>query len=527
MKLLPIDVSSFDKLIQRDFIYVDKTKYIYDLYSKGGNYHFLSRPRRFGKTLLVSTLHELFSGNKKLFKGLWIEKSDWQWKEHPVIHLDLSTIFASTPQGLQDNLNDDLRLIASKCKLDIPQKNTPERTLVTMVNKLSEIHGLASVVVLIDEYDYPILQTIGEDLEKACAYRKVLKNFYATLKGLDKHLRAIFLTGVTKFSKTSIFSGLNNLNDISLKKEGSLLLGYTDHELQEYFGDYVKNIAHKQNVSIKSIREKMKRWYNGYRFSAAEETRVYNPFSVLYFLKDEEIHNYWFETGTPTFLIDVLRKQFYSLQDLKASSVTDKEALGAFELNEIPFFTLLFQTGYLTIASYDKQTLLFTLDYPNEEVRLSIARHITALLSCAKSSEVPKTIALLTKALEKNDIEAFCETIQSLFANIPYNLHIEQEKYFHSLLQAIGMLLDSDVQSEVMTDKGRMDLVITTKTHTYIFEIKFKATPETALAQIKRNKYYERFVIKRKKIVLIGLSFGYLKKKLNVRWKIEELGRAY
>ncbi len=520
MKLLPVDVSSFSTIIQGNYVYVDKTKYIYDLYSEGGRYHFLSRPRRFGKTLLVSTLHELFSGNKKLFKGLWIEKSDWQWKQYPVIHLDLATTPCLSPQELRDNINRALRRIAVSYKLDISKEDTPESTLVHMVNKLSELYGPSSVVILIDEYDYPILKYL-EHTEKAAAYREILKSFYGTLKGLDKHLRAIFLTGVTKFAKTSIFSGLNNLNDISLKKEASVLLGYTEQEIGKYFAGYIKNIAKKQDISVSSLRSAMKRWYNGYSFSSADDFRVYNPFSVLYFLRDEEFHNYWFESGTPTFLIALLKTQFYSLNDLKTSSM-DRESLGTFEINDIPLIPLLFQAGYLTIASYDKQTTLFTLDYPNEEVRLSVARQLTAILSHSKPSEIPQVVVSLGKALRNNDAEAFCESIQSLFANIPYNLHIAQEKYFHSLLQAVGMLLDAEVQSEVVTDKGRIDLVITTKTHVYVFELKFKATAETALAQIKRNKYYERFVIKRKKIVLIGLSFTYITKKLKIRWKIEE-----
>ena len=520
MKFLPVDVSSFRTIIEGNYVYVDKTKYIYDLYNKGERFYFLSRPRRFGKTLLISTLQELFSGNKKLFKELWIETSDWQWKQHPVVHIDFSRIAHNTPERLEQSLCNNLDKIAKNYGFKLEEELLEDK-LVTLITTLSKKNG---VVVLVDEYDYPILKHLDAP-EKAYANREIIRNFYSTLKSLDEYLRAIFITGVSKFAKTSIFSGMNNLNDISTDAMTSQLLGYTRKELQEFFSEYFEKLAQSEQMTLTALQKKIQQWYNGYRFSPLSEIRVYNPFSIGYVLKKEFFKNYWFESGTPSFLVTLLKKQAYELQDLKTLEF-DIESIGTFEIDDIPLFPLLFQTGYVTIASYDPQTKRFTLDYPNEEVRISFAKYLTTMLSYTRQSQTVTALSQMVRALNGNDVDQFCEALQSLFANIPYNLHIEQEKYFHSLLQFLGTLLNVEIQSEVVTDKGRIDLVITTKTHVYLFELKFKATPQTALAQIKRNKYYERFIIKRKKMVLIGLSFGYVKKKLNIRWKVEPLAKT-
>ena len=310
MKKLPRSVSSFEKLIRDDYLYVDKTKTIYELI-EADQFYFLSRPRRFGKSLLISTLKSLFLGQRELFKGLWIEtSSNYSWPEHPVIALDFSKLDSESPTTLKQTLSYTLQTIAELQGIDVSMAPSPGLKLNKLVTESAKRNP---VVVLIDEYDYPILSALDTPII-AEENRKVLKNFFSVLKSLDGYMRAIFVTGVTKFSKTSIFSGLNNLNDLTMNKAAATLLGYTEEEIMHFFSPYVEIMAQERNQTFKNILQEMKYWYNGYRFSA-KEIKVYNPYSVLNYLFEKEQHNYWLETGTPTFLIPLLRKQYRSLDE--------------------------------------------------------------------------------------------------------------------------------------------------------------------------------------------------------------------
>ena len=374
-KYLPIDLSTFKTMITENYLYIDKTEYIYNLFSRGARLYFLSRPRRFGKSLLISTLKELFSGNRELFKGLWIDSSDYQWAQYPVIHLDFATIAHKNTEEMDAELSRRFLSIADEYGISIAPSISTYGKLYDLVTQLGKKN---KVVILIDEYDKPMLDHIN-DIPMAYAMKDAMRGMYDTIKGLDVHLRAVFVTGVTKFAKTSVFSGMNNLNDISFSEISAALLGYTQKELTHYFADYIQAIADKEKVSIDEILSTMKQWYNGYQFSESEIT-VYNPFSVHYYLSKQKLANYWFQSGTPTLLIHLIKKQYIDLESF-AQDDLKIEQLATFELENIPLIPLLFQTGYLTIDTYDQKTNRFTLKYPNYEVEESFTKCIVAALT--------------------------------------------------------------------------------------------------------------------------------------------------
>ena len=517
-KGLSIHVSTLGKMIEGNYIYVDKTEYIYNLFQGISHYYFLSRPRRFGKSLLISTLHELFSGNKKLFEHLWIGSSDYDWQEYPVIHLDFSVIPHLTAQELRTSLNKELKLIAANYNVDI-NEDIPEESLKALVRELSKKN---KVVILIDEYDKPILDHI-KNIEQADEQRNVLKSFYDAIKGLDKHIRAVFVTGVSRFSKTSLFSGMNNLDDLTLDPQAAQLLGYTPNEIEEYFSLYLEDLAQDRKISISELMVELKKWYNGYRFSK-QQILVYNPFSFLYALNKKDFENYWYQSGTPTFLIHLIKSQYNSIEEIDQTELSS-DGLGNFELTNIPLIPLLFQTGYLTIINYDEKTSKFKLGFPNYEVELSFTKFLIGALTDSSSSALDNLGPRLIQALNNNDIEKFCTVLETLFAHIPYNL-INREDYYHVLFQFLLSLLSLEAQSEIMTNKGRIDLVLSMAARIYIFELKVKSTPEVALTQIKERGYYERFLHKGKQVVLVGLSFVPEQNRVHLRYVKETIYRT-
>jgi hypothetical protein len=517
MKKLPVDVSTFSTMIKEDYVYIDKTEYIYHLISSGRMY-FLSRPRRFGKSLLISTLAELFRGSKELFKNLWIyEKSDYDWQEYPVIHLDFSRLSLTTPQRLATSLSWTVGHIAQKYGIDVASAPFASEKLQVLVE---ELHDRNKVVILIDEYDYPIINSIT-NLELAKANREILREFFTTIKSLSEYLRAFFLTGVSKFSKTSVFSGLNNLNDITLDPIASVLLGYTKSEIETFFSEHIDLVAQKIGKSPQETFQEMTRWYNGYRFSK-EEQLVYNPFSVLYLLHKKVFDNYWFTSGTPSFLMHLLKHQYPEMIDVSEVGMP-AENLESFEIENIPIIPVLYQTGYLTIKEYDLKKNLYKLDMPNREVRESFNKYLLATFAGADSSTVKSTIPRLTAALNLGDVPLFMALLQSLFAHIPYQLHIPQERYYHSLFQLLASVLSQDAQSEVSTDKGRIDLVIKANGFVYLFEIKLDGSPEEALNQIEQRKYHERYLLLDRKIILIGISFHRSKERMNLNYQTKTM----
>ncbi len=502
MKKLPIGIQTFSKLIQDNYIYIDKTQLIHRLIT-GGSYYFLSRPRRFGKSLLISTLEEIFLGNKELFNGLAIDSLPYNWKKYSVIKISFSDIPYSTATELLRGLKLYLQDIARRHKIVVSEKISPGEMLREIVMKLAKKNR---VVILVDEYDYPILQNIHKEVT-AEKMREILKAFYSVIKGLDQYIQFAFLTGVSKFSQTSIFSGLNNLNDISLDKEFNTLLGYTQDEIITNFEQYLTKAADHNKCSEKQLLSQIAEWYDGYLFTAfSNATKLYNPYSVLLFLSKQSFSNYWFATGTPTFLINLLKAMDYPIQDFEHVEVAEDD-LGAFEIDSLPLETLLFQTGYLTIAYRDSNNGNYILTYPNRETTTSLISRVFAVMTHKTKAYLSNTVTALLKALENNDFEQLNVILTRFYATVPYTIKIDQEKYYQTIFYILLKMAGADIIVEEATNIGRIDAVVETKKAIFIIEMKINATPDQALAQIKKRQYYQKYESSKKKIILIGIAF--------------------
>jgi len=510
MKKLPIGIQDFKKLREEGFLYIDKTEYLYQLATQGV-YYFLSRPRRFGKSLLVSTLAELFKGNQDLFKGLWIE-DQWDWTQpHPVIVMNFNQ-GTHKVVGLEAFLYEELKRQAKSYEIELADESYPSQ-FRDLIEQLHQKHG--RVVVLIDEYDKPILDYL-EDTPKAEANREILKNFYSILKPLDPHLRFVLLTGVSKFSRVSIFSELNNLNDLSIHNRYSTMLGYTQEELEEHFADRIDALAPNFG-GREAFLAKIKEWYNGYSWDA--QNFVYNPFSILSFFDKMNFENFWFETGTPTFLVKLLnREQQYNLENIQATPL----AFSSFELNYIDPLALLFQTGYITITAKEED-MTYTLSYPNKEVRHSLLQYLLA----SYSHEYPSRIAIRAKqmkdALKNESLKDFAEALNSLFACIPYQIFIaKKEAYYHSVTFLALSLMGSFMEVEVSQARGKPDTVVFAEEIIYVMEFKLDKGAEEALDQIKKKEYFKPYLNLEKRLKLVGLNFSSEQKAVDA-WVEEEL----
>ncbi len=501
-KLLPVGIQTFRKIREENYLYVDKTKQIYDLITTGTTY-FLSRPRRFGKSLLISTLEAIFKGEKKLFQGLDIERMDYDWKPYPVVRIDFSTLNKDNEKELKKDLLLTLESIAKEYNITLAKHIHPTSYFKLLLQELSKINR---VVILIDEYDAPIIKHIGNNVELAAQNREFLKEFYTVIKGQDQYLKFVFLTGVSKFSKVGVFSGLNNLEDITMDEHYSGLLGWTQKELESNFQTQIKSLAQREEETEQKIIKKIKYWYNGYRFSA-KKLYVYNPFSTLLLFKQKSFKFHWFETGTPTFLIELMKKQnTFSLKEMVDNQVSE-EAFSCYEIENLEVLPLLFQTGYLTIKNYDKQMRLYELGYPNFEVNNAFTERLIKTFSCLEPGMAEGYIVKLIRSLQSNDLENFFEILRVFFANIPYTIQLKQEKYYQTIFYLIFSLFGLRVQAEITTNCGRIDAVIELKKSVYIFEFKLFGTHQEALAQIKEKRYYEKYLDSGKKIILVGVAF--------------------
>ncbi|NQY74632.1 MAG: ATP-binding protein, partial [Candidatus Margulisbacteria bacterium] len=499
---LPIGIQTFEKIIQEDLVYVDKTAFIYRLINGPGAY-FLSRPRRFGKSLLISTMEAIFKGKRELFKGLWIEKSDYKWNTYPVLRLDMSGASSSDPEKLKLLLNIQLNNIAKEHAIQLDLEWPPQANLVTLIKDLASKIG--NVVVLIDEYDKPIIDQL-KNTEVAKQNREILKDFYGVLKSQDEHIRLVFLTGVSKFSKVSIFSGLNNLNDITMDTKYATLLGYTQAELEHFFEGWISELGESMKMDKKATLKEIKKWYNGYQFSKADDA-VYNPFSTLLLFDKKDFLSHWFETGTPTFLIDLLKQQQYGVPDIENAGI-DESAFSSYEIDDLQVLPLLYQTGYLTIKSYDTESSLYKLGYPNHEVKAAFSRSLLENFSKLHKGLTNSYIWQLIQALRANELDSFFKIMKVFFANVPYDLKAGEEKYFQSIFYLILLLMGIKIEVEVHTNDGRIDGVIETEDKIYILEFKLNAPATDGLDQIKEKKYYEKYLLRKDKgITLIGVSF--------------------
>jgi hypothetical protein len=517
LPVLPLDVQSFEKIRNNDFLYVDKTGFIAKLIETKLTYFFLSRPRRFGKSLLVSTMKEVFSGNKELFKNLKIyHQIDWQ--KYPVIHFDFSLIGVNKTITVEKALADEVDRITDDYNLPITS-GTHQTKFRFLIKNLSEKEN-KPVVILIDEYDKFITHQITND-EQREKNRSQLKDFFSVLKGSGDFMRFLFITGVSRFTQVSIFSDLNNLIDLSLEPEYAAIAGYTDKELLDYFHDFIREFAEKEGCSFDSLLEMIKKWYNGYSWDG--HTRVYNPFSILKLFSGFRFGNHWYSTGTPTFLIKTIRDRKVKIQELENIKLK-RSKLENMELSRLELIPLLFQTGYLTIVEKIKKKIgieEFILDYPNRDVRYSFFNHLLEDFS----PENPRLIDNITDAVTGNRLDDALENMKSIFAALPYNnFDARLEASYHSLIHVVFFLILDNIDAQIQTNKGRIDQVIETDSHIYIFEFKMEDAKK-ALAQIHEKKYYEKYKIKGKEIVLVGVSFS--KEERNIKdWIIEKMGEA-
>jgi Predicted AAA-ATPase/PD-(D/E)XK nuclease superfamily len=501
MKNLPIGIQTLPKMRERNCIYVDKTELVHQLVTSGA-YYFFARPRRFGKSLLISTLKELFLGNKAVFEGLWIENK-WDWtKKHPVFHISFDTLDYKG-LGLDVAINREIDYCASIYDITLTE-TTYKAKFRELIRILSSQHN--KVVVLIDEYDKPIIDFLEtETIEQAKINRDILREFYSVLKNADEDLELVFITGISKFSKVSIFSHLNNLKDISLAEQYATLTGYTQEELEFYFDDYLQEIQIKLKLSREELLLHTKAWYNGYSWDGVN--RVYNPFGTLNFLSDKVFRNFWFSTGSPNFLIAQMRKH---TQFAVENSIVNNITLEKYDIENLELIPLLFQTGYLTVKEIDVMTGDMVLDYPNKEVRESMYQFlIDDLAKDPYRTHTGRTMQDLNKAFMSKDLLQVKEIINGLLADMPFHTFDKQtEGLYHGLVHLIFSYLGMFVQSEVHSSRGRADAVVQTLTDIFIFEFKFNKTAQEALDQIYNKKYADKYRTSNKPITGIGLNFN-------------------
>jgi len=509
----PLGVQTFSKLIRQNYVYVDKTALIYTLVEEG-EWYFLSRPRRFGKSVLVSTLEALFRGKKALFENLSISSTGYAFDEHPVIKLEFTRAKILNATTFEAFISEQVITLAEQHQIALTTEHF-ERQFDQLVTGLHRQTG-KKVVLLVDEYDKPLLNTLETD--QLADVKTSMNAFYGVVKALDEHLRFVFITGVSKFSKVSVFSGMNNLEDISMRKEYSALCGYTQEELDSYFKEALTTLATTEQKNPATIRNKVKQWYNGYRFHRSGVT-VYNPHSILSLCKNQEFDNFWFQSATPTFLIERLKARQYLLSELDNLYISP-EGLNASEPEYTSIQSLFVQTGYLTISSWTGT--LYQLDFPNQEVRDSFYKSIVEQYAYVEKGIGPIYIEQLVKAFNDKELEHVFATLKLFFANIPYDITIDQEKYYQSIFFATFKLLGFLIEAEVRTNKGRIDCVVQTESFIYVLEFKLHGTEDEALQQIKDKGYAQKYQGSGKKIILLGVAFDQQERNLGA-WVEERL----
>ena len=515
--LYPIGIQNFEDLRRNGYVYVDKTQHIHRLVSTG-KYYFLSRPRRFGKSLLISTMEAYFSGKRELFKGLAMEQLEKDWTEYPVLHLDLNGKKYDCPEALINNIEYYLDIWDKSLDLDTSDASDIEIRFKRIIDRACEITG-RQVVVLIDEYDKPIVDNLINP-ELADNFRKILQGFYSVLKAKDGQIRFGFLTGVSKIGKLSVFSSLNNLKDISMEAGYSDICGISEKDLQKYFGESVASLAKEEEISVDDCYDRLKEMYDGYHFSENSDG-MYNPFSLLNTFSSNTFKDYWFETGTPTLLVNVMKRTSFDVTTLSDNVVVASDDLNGMQdiINRpVPLF---FQTGYLTIKDYDKEFQEYTLGFPNKEVKTGFLRFIYSYYVPVNPAEGNTTTSKLARALRGGDPYTFMKILEGLFANTTYQIQGDAEKNFQYAIYIIMELLGEYVQAERSTSNGRIDLLLQTSGYIYVIELKIDNSAEAALQQIEDKGYARPFVSDERKLFKIGVSFSTATRQIE-DWKVTE-----
>ena len=508
----PIGIQTFENIRTEGYAYVDKTALVYKLATEG-KYYFLSRPRRFGKSLLLSTLKAYFQGKKGLFDGLAIANLETDWKEYPIFHFDFNTGLYTNIEGLSSTMDYQLLKLEQRFGIDKAGFSLSDR-FRELISRAYEQTG-QKVVILVDEYDKPLLETIG-NLELQNEYRKILKSFYGVEKTMDSYIQFAFFTGVTKFSKVSIFSDLNNLKDISLSNQYAEICGVSEQEIRDNFDEVVAEMAVANELSKEECYAQLEKQYDGYHFSE-HSVGMYNPFSLLNAFDSKAFRDFWFATGTPTFLVEVLQHNDYPLDRLTTEEV-DVRTMDSVDMmynNPIP---LLFQSGYLTIKDFDKEFKSYRLGFPNEEVERGFAQFLgTYYFSGGMNGSF--TINNFVRDVRNGDVEGFMTRLQALFADGDYQVMGEMEVYFQNTLSVIFKLMGFYVQVERHTSRGRMDVTIQTRDYVYIMELKVDKTAEEALRQIEDKQYAAPFAADPRKLFKVGIRFGSKSKGID-EWKV-------
>ena len=503
LKLYPIGIQTFSEIRNTDKLYIDKTEYIYRMAHTNGKYFFLGRPRRFGKSLLVSTMQSYFEGKKELFQGLAMEKLEKEWTEYPVLHFDMSLGKHMEKEQLEEFLGYRLQEEEKKWGISTPSKGANNR-LIDLISTAYEKTG-KQVVVLIDEYDAPLLD-VAHETEQLDTLRNVMRNFYSPLKGCERMLRFVFLTGITKFSQLSIFSELNNITNISMNDEYAGICGITKEELLENMSEDIDMLANANGLSRDEAIAKLKEHYDGYHFSGVSPD-VFNPYSILNCFAERRFGAYWFTSGTPTYLINMMRKYGALPTDLNRVEADESEFDAPTE-NMTTIMPLLYQSGYITIKDYNRDYNYYTLDVPNKEVKVGLTRALIPSYVTKNTLATTNTARRIAQALDKQDMDGALQLLQTFLGTVPYCNVTNYEGHYQQMLFIIFTLLtDYLVDVEVHTPKGRVDIVLLTKTDLYIIELKLNQSAQAAMQQINLKDYRQRFALSGKPITKVGINF--------------------
>ena len=498
----PIGIQTFSEIREGNYLYIDKTEYVYRMTHSSAKYMFLSRPRRFGKSLLTSTLHSYFSGRKELFHGLAMEKLEKEWVEYPVLHFDMSTAKHADSEQLLQELN--LKLYGyEQIYGRLEEEVNPNQRLMGLIKRAYEQTG-KKVVVLIDEYDAPLLDVVHER-ENLDVLRNIMRNFYSPLKACDPYLRYVFLTGITKFSQLSIFSELNNIKNISMDEPYAVICGISEDEIRLQMKDDLEGLAKKLGITPEEALMKLKENYDGYHFTSPSPD-IYNPFSLLNAFADGKFGSYWFGSGTPTYLINMLKKFGVEPSEIGNNrvSVEDFDAPTERMTSIIP---LLYQSGYITIKNYDEELDLYTLNIPNKEVRIGLMKSLLPHYVGGKAPEANTMVAYLSRDIRNGDMDTALRRLQTFLSTIPQCDNTKYEGHYQQVFYIIFSLLGYYVDVEVRTPRGRVDIVLRTKTTLYVMELKLDKSAGEAMEQIDLKNYPERFALCGLPVVKVAVSF--------------------
>lgn len=517
-KLYPIGIQTFSEIRTNDNLYIDKTAYIYRMANSDGKYFFLSRPRRFGKSLLVSTLLSYFGGRKELFKGLAIDNLENEWAEYPVLHFDLS----GGKHQEEDQLNRYLDFILKDNERRFGVECDAVDANVRLANLIASVYKKTGkqVVVLIDEYDAPLLDVVHQD-ERFESLRYLMRNFYSPLKQCEPMLRFVFLTGITKFSQLSIFSELNNITNISMDEAYAGICGITKEELLTQMSDDIDRLAEKLSITREVAIQQLKDNYDGYHFTYPSPD-IFNPYSLLNCFSKEKIGAYWFGSGTPTFLIEMMRKFGTTPMDIGESEMADVSDFDAPTETMESIVPLLYQSGYVTIKDYDEDTNLYELGIPNKEIRIGLFKSLLPNYLTRSSQRGKVAIAQMSVLIKNGDIDGALELFRTFLATVPYCENTKYEGHFQQLMYVVfALLTDYRILVEQRTSKGRTDITLETQDSIYIMELKFGNTADEALAQINANHYADAFAMSNKKTIKVGIGFDVKDERNITDWKVE------